>query len=65
MIRYSIPDMTCGHCKATIEQTVRKLDSAASLMFDMAAREVQIDSTVPQPALLAALAEEGYPATPQ
>jgi copper chaperone len=64
MTRYFIPDMTCGHCKATVERTVKALDASASLSFDMAAQQVQIDTAADKAALLAALAAEGYPATP-
>lgn len=63
MTNYAIPDMSCGHCKATVEQTVRGLDPSATLTFDMAARRVQITTSAAQPALLAALEAEGYPAT--
>ena len=63
MTSYSIPDMTCGHCKATIERSVKALDASATLTFDLVARQVQIETSVPEPALLAALGTEGYPAT--
>jgi copper chaperone len=64
MTAYSIPEMTCGHCKSAIEKAVRAHDPAATLRFDMAAHQVQIDTTMTQTALLAALADQGYPATP-
>ncbi len=63
MTSYSIPDMSCGHCKAAIDTAVKALDPKATLTFDMAARQVQINTQTAQPALLAALADEGYPAT--
>ena len=36
MTRLSIPDMTCGHCKATVEKTVTGLDPAAKVAVDLA-----------------------------
>ncbi|MFT5061649.1 MAG: copper chaperone, partial [Polaromonas sp.] len=33
MTNYFIPDMSCGHCKATIEKTVLGLDPDATLAF--------------------------------
>ncbi len=62
MIRYSIPDMSCGHCKATVDKTVKALDPHAVLQFDMGARTVEIQTDAPTAALLAALAASGYPA---
>ncbi|MCF7699264.1 heavy-metal-associated domain-containing protein [Loktanella sp. M215] len=64
MTTYSIPDMSCGHCKATIEKTVHGLDPAATLTFDMPARTVQVQSGTDDARLQQALAAEGYPATP-
>jgi copper chaperone len=63
MTTFLIPDMSCGHCKATIEKTVHGLDPAAALNFDMPARQVQIETSAPLAKLQSALAAEGYPAT--
>ncbi|SHF57224.1 copper chaperone [Loktanella atrilutea] len=64
MTTYSIPDMSCGHCKATVERTVQTLDPAASLTFDMPARKVTVQSQARDADLRQALAAVGYPATP-
>lgn len=63
MSRYSVPDMSCGHCKASIENAVLDADPGAELTFDMDAREVEVDTTLDKTALLATLKEAGYPAT--
>jgi copper chaperone len=63
MTTYSIPEMSCGHCKATIEKTVLGLDPAAALTFDLQARQVSIDTTTPLASLQSALKAEGYEAT--
>ncbi|MBU2358231.1 heavy-metal-associated domain-containing protein [Loktanella sp. M215] len=62
MTTYSIPAMSCGHCKATVEKTVLALDPAATLSFDMPARTVAIDSGRDDALLRAALKDAGYPA---
>ena len=62
MTRFHIADMSCGHCRATIEKTVTDLDDDAELEFDMETREVAIDASIPLDALKAALASAGYPA---
>lgn len=59
MTTFSIPDMSCGYCKAKVEQTIHALDPAAQIEFDMAARRISVKSSAE-----AALVEAGYPATP-
>lgn len=63
MSKYSVPDMSCGHCKASIENAVLDADPGAELTFDMEAREVEVDTTLDKAALLATMKEAGYPAT--
>ncbi len=63
MITLRIPDMSCGHCVGVITKTVKALDPAADLHFDLATRTAQLGASVPLPALIAALADAGYPAT--
>lgn len=46
MSRYSVPDMSCGHCKAKIEDALLEADGGAEITFDMEAREVSIDSVL-------------------
>ena len=64
MTTYAIPDMSCGHCKATVERTVLQLDPAATLAFDMPARQVSVTSSQDSATLQDALRAAGYPATP-
>lgn len=63
MTRLSVPDMSCGHCKASIEAAIARLDSAAGVKVDLAGRTVEVDSNTPAPALIAALDEIGFPAS--
>ena len=55
--------MSCGHCVATITKAVTAADRDATVVADLASRSVQIESRVPDAALLEALANIGYPAT--
>ena len=64
MTTYHIPDMSCGHCKATVEKTIHGLDSAARIEFDMAARKITVESGIDTARMTTALAEAGYPASP-
>jgi copper chaperone len=62
---YSVPEMSCGHCVAAIEKAVRSLDDAAKISCDLAAKTINVESAASQDAVMARLAAEGYPATPQ
>lgn len=63
-MRFNVPDMSCGHCKAAIERAMSSADAAAVLEFDLPARTVAIDSALPAAQVQAVLAEAGYPAQP-
>jgi copper chaperone len=60
MTTLSIPDMTCGHCKASVETALAPL--AATVTVDLAARTVEVASSAPPARLLAALDQIGFPA---
>ena len=64
MKTFHIPDMSCGHCKATVEKAIKGLDPKAHINFDMDARQIALDSDMAPAHVHAALAEAGYPATP-
>jgi copper chaperone len=63
MTTFHIPDMSCGHCRATVEKTIHALDPAAQIEFDMAARRISVESSTDAAHVQAALAEAGYPVT--
>ena len=60
MTRLSIPDVTCGHCKASIEAALAPF--AAHITVDLPARVVSIDGATDIQAVLSALGEIGFPA---
>ena len=63
MITLSIPDMSCGHCKASVETALSPLSGVKTVTVDLASRQVQIDGSPQTDALLASLNEIGFPAT--
>lgn len=63
MITLNIPDMSCGHCKASVEAAVAKLDPQASVTVDLAAKTAVVTSTKPVADLIDALRVVGFPAT--
>lgn len=38
-----VEGMTCGHCKATVETTLTKLEGVSSATVDLAKKEVAVD----------------------
>jgi copper chaperone len=62
MTLFSIPDMSCGHCKAAVEAAVASVDPGAQVRVDLPGRRAEVESRAPLAALIAALAEAGYPA---
>lgn len=61
-LKLSVPDMTCGHCKMTVEKAIAAQDAEAKVTVDLAAHTIAVESAAPLQTLLRALAEEGYPA---
>lgn len=62
MTTFSIPDMSCGHCKAAVEAAILKLDPQASVVVDLKTRRADVTSTEPEGALINALNAVGFPA---
>lgn len=62
-MKLAIPDMSCGHCKATVERTIIDLDSGADVIVDLETRTAVVKTTAAPQAILTALKAEGYPAT--
>lgn len=65
MFELHVPDMSCGHCVATITKSVKALDPMADVKADLALRTVSIDTSSDPKTVAAALEEAGYPVTPR
>ena len=63
MTTLAIPDMTCGHCKASVETALKALPDAGSITVDLAAKTVTTSGPATPAALVKALDEVGFPAT--
>lgn len=63
-LKFSVPDMSCGHCKAVVEKTIAAQDGAAKVAVDLNSHTVSVVTSAPAEALMKALAAEGYPAQP-
>lgn len=63
MTKLSIPDMTCGHCKASVEGALRALPDAGDVTVDLTAKTATATGPAAPATLLKALDEVGFPAT--
>ena len=61
---YSVPNISCGHCVATIERELKFVDGLESVQANEASRAVMVEVTSEDvlPAVEAMLEEIGYPA---
>ncbi len=57
---YSVPGISCDHCKHAIESEVSTVEGVASVVVDVAARTVDVDGDAADQAIRAAIEEAGY-----
>ena len=57
---YSVPAISCGHCKSAIEAEVAPLDGVESAVVDVEARTLTVAGDVSEDAVRAAVDEAGY-----
>jgi copper chaperone len=60
MTLLSVPDMSCGHCKASVEAALTPLTGMAPVTVDLAQRQVSVAG--PAAEAVKALAAIGFPA---
>ncbi|MDZ4087539.1 MAG: heavy metal-associated domain-containing protein [Tabrizicola sp.] len=63
MTRLSVPDMSCNHCKATIEAALGSVPETGTVTVDLTTRQVEVTGPAPVDALIQALDQAGYPAS--
>ncbi len=64
MMTFNLPDMTCGHCVATVTKAIKTLDSTAEVKADLARKTVSVETSAPAGAVSKALEDAGYPNGP-
>ncbi|RYH08393.1 heavy-metal-associated domain-containing protein [Tropicimonas sp. IMCC6043] len=60
MTRFTVPDMSCGHCTAAIEKAIKEIDAQAKVDCNLEDRSVSISSELSAQALQSAIQEAGY-----
>lgn len=59
-IELLVPDMTCGHCVATITKAVQAIAPQATVSTDLAAHRVSVEGANDVEAVRRAIVEAGY-----
>lgn len=62
-MRFQVENMSCGHCVTTITRALKALDPSAEVAVDLVGGTVTVIGRVEAAQAVAALAEQGYPAT--
>ena len=57
---YSVPGISCGHCKAAIEGELAPLDGVESALVDIDAKTVTVMGEITEVDVRAAVGEAGY-----
>ncbi|MQY19639.1 heavy-metal-associated domain-containing protein [Nocardia macrotermitis] len=59
---YTVTGMTCGHCVASVQQEIGRIDGVTGVEVDLASGQVKVESAseVDQAAVAAAVDEAGY-----
>ncbi len=57
---YSVPGISCGHCKAAIDGELTKLTGVESFSVDIEAKTVTVAGSVTDDEVRAAIDEAGY-----
>lgn len=58
----TVQGMTCNHCEKAVKETIKAVDIQATVEIKRVDNHVVVDTTHAIENILAALAEEGYPA---
>lgn len=62
-MKFTVPDMTCGHCVSTVTRAIKALDAKAEVQADLDSKIVSVETSAPAGAISKALDEAGYPNT--
>jgi copper chaperone len=63
-ITYTVPDMSCGHCKAAVSSELQEIVGVEFVDVDLGAKLVTVrGAALDDAALRAAIEEAGYEAT--
>lgn len=61
-MQFEVEHMSCGHCVRAITKALQRLDPAAKVDVDLAAKRVVVEGAISAEAAIAAMVAEDYPA---
>ncbi|MCC0016477.1 MAG: heavy-metal-associated domain-containing protein [Rhodobiaceae bacterium] len=61
-MKFSVPDMSCEHCKAAVEKAALAADAKAKVVVDLESKTVEIISDLSPAQLADAIKAGGYEA---
>ena len=61
---YTVTGMTCEHCRASVLEEVSEVPGATSVEVDLATGRLVVEGDADPAAVVAAVEEAGYEATP-
>jgi copper chaperone len=63
MTTLSIPDMTCGHCRASVSEALLRVAGATAVEVDLTQRTARVEGPADSAEMIRALQAIGFPAT--
>lgn len=60
-MKFRIENMTCGGCARSVTATIKDLDENATVNIDVDTKLVEVNTTVAEDKIVAALTEDGFP----
>lgn len=60
MIKFDVPDMTCGHCVGSVDKAIKAVDPDAIAKIDLGTRTVTIETSVAPEVISASITDAGY-----
>jgi copper chaperone len=63
-MKFHVPEMSCGHCTATITKSVTAADPSAEVKTDLETHTVEITTQASHAEMVKAIKAAGYDAAP-
>ena len=60
MLKFAVPDMSCGHCVGSVTKAIMNLDSAARVEVDLPNKTVSVETTADAAVVSKAIEAAGY-----
>lgn len=62
MLEFNVNKISCGHCAGAVTRAIKAVDPDAKVEVVIPEKRVKVETTETRDAIVAALAEIGYPA---